>query len=101
MFARSAATAYLATMNALPEIQAAIEKLPRKEFWKLAKWIDGRKEIVWDAEIDEDFRPGGPLDWLAQEAVEEHKAGLTRPIEELLRFHSKRPPGRRARFRRK
>lgn len=72
-------------MTTLPEIKAAIKKLPRREFWKLAKWFDKRKNDVWDKEIEEDARPGGPLDRLAREALEEHKAGLTVPLEDLLR----------------
>jgi hypothetical protein len=77
----------------LPEIQAAIEKLSRQKFWKLAKWLDQRKEDVWDREIEEDSRPGGPLDKLAEKAMEEHEAGLTVPLEEALR--RTRKPARR------
>ncbi len=80
-------------MKTVTEIQAAIEKLPRQEFWKLAKWFDQRKEDVWDREIEEDSRPGGPLDRLAKQALEEHKSGLTIPLEEVLR-HSRKPARR-------
>ena len=87
-------------MKKLPEIQAAIEKLPRHEFWKLAKWFDQRKEDVWDLEIEEDSRPGGPLDKLAKKALEELQAGLTIPLEEMLR-HSRKPARRPQRSRRR
>ena len=72
-------------MTTLPEIRAAIKKLPRQEFWKLAKWFDKRKNDVWDKEMEEDARPGGPLDKLFRKAMEEHKAGLTVPLEDVLR----------------
>ena len=76
----------------LRQIQTAIDQLPRKEFWKLEKWFIKRKNEVWDQEMEEDARPGGPLDKLFKEALEEHKAGLTIPLEEVLR--SPRKAGR-------
>ena len=59
------------------------------------KWIDERQEIVWDEEMDEDARPGGPLDKLFKQAMAEHEAGLTIPLEEVLRGSAK--PSRRRR----
>lgn len=86
-------------MKKLPEIEAAIEKLQRQEFRKLAKWFDNRKEDVLDRKIEEDFRSSGPLDRLAKKALEEHKAGLTIPFEKVLR-HSRKPAPRPQRSRR-
>jgi hypothetical protein len=79
-------------MKTLLEIQAAIENLPRQEFWKLAKWFDQRKEDIWDQEMEEDARPGGPLDKLFEEAMAEVKAGLTVPLEEVLRQKPRKLP---------
>jgi hypothetical protein len=79
-------------VKTLPRLQTAIEKLSRKEFWELVKWIDERRNEVWDREMEEDARPGGPLDKLWQEALAEERAGLTRPLEEVIRF---RPSGAR------
>ena len=83
-------------MKRLAAIQKAIEELPRKEFWSLVKWIEERQEIVWDEEMEKDARPGGPLDKLAAEALAEHEAGLTIPMEEFLRGCAK-PAGRHKR----
>jgi hypothetical protein len=87
-------------MKTVPEIEAAIGKLSRKEFWLLAKWFDEKRNEVWDREMEEDARPGGPLDKLLQEAEEDIRAGRTYPMEEVLRSRSKAPPYRRARRRR-
>ena len=40
-------------LKTLAAIQRAIEELPRKKFWSLVKWVDERKEIVWDEEMEE------------------------------------------------
>jgi hypothetical protein len=87
-------------MNTLSNIKAAINKLPRKEFWKLEKGFNKRKNQVWDQEMEEDARPGGPLDRLFKEAMREHKAGLTIPLDEILHRSPKglrRKPSRTAR----
>lgn len=67
-------------MSTLAEIEAAIEKLPRCELWQLKAHLDHRCEADWDAQIEEDARPGGPLDKLAQEAIAEFKAGRCTPL---------------------
>ena len=72
-------------MSTLASAKAEIEQLSGKEFWELAKWFDQRREDVWDREIEADARPGGPLDKLARKALKEHAAGLTVPLEKLLR----------------
>lgn len=67
-------------MSTLQEIEAAIEKLPRKELWELKALLDRRCESDWDAQIEEDARPGGPLDKLAKQAIEDFKAGRCTPL---------------------
>ncbi len=79
-------------MKSVLEIQAAIGKLSRREFWKLVKWLDGKRNEVWDQEMEEDARPGGPLDKLFHEAMEDVRAGRTYPMEEVLRSRLKAPP---------
>lgn len=78
-------------MKRLAAIQKAIEELPGKDFWSLVKWIEERQEIVWDEEMVKDARPSGPLEKLAAEALAEHEAGLTIPMEEFLRGRAKSP----------
>lgn len=67
-------------MSTVQEIEAAIEKLPRRELWQLKAHLDRRCEADWDAQIEEDARPGGPLDKLAQQAMSEFKAGRCTPL---------------------
>ena len=66
-------------MKTLPEIQAAIEKLSRQEFWELAKWFDQRRDEVWDQEMDEDAA-AGRLDRLFEQADRDFQAGKTTPL---------------------
>lgn len=56
-------------MSTVEEIETAIDKLPRRELWQLKALLDRRCEEDWDAQIEEDARPGGPLDKLARQAV--------------------------------
>lgn len=67
-------------MSPLTEIEAAIDKLPRRELWQLKASLDRRCEADWDAQIEEDPRPGGPLDKLAREALAEFEAGRCKPL---------------------
>jgi hypothetical protein len=62
-------------MSTVKEIEAAIEKLPRDELWQLKAHLDRRCEEDWDAQIEADARPGGPLDKLAQKSIAEFEAG--------------------------
>ncbi len=61
------------------QIEAAIQKLPREEFFRLHEWIRDRFDDEWDKQIEEDVR-AGRLDHLAQEALAEHRAGKTMPF---------------------
>ncbi len=67
-------------MSTVEEIEAAIVSLPKEEFWKLTDRLIALREDAWDREIEEDARPGGPLDRLAEEALREYDAGKTRPL---------------------
>lgn len=67
-------------MSTVQEIEAAIEKLPRSELWQLKAHLDRRCAEDWDAQIEEDARPGGPLDKLALRAMSEFKAGRCTPL---------------------
>lgn len=61
-------------MSTVQEIEAAIERLPRSELFKLTDWISAKFSEEWDREIEEDIK-AGRLDRLAQEAVSEYHAG--------------------------
>lgn len=63
------------------EIKKAIEQLPKQEFWKVSEWVIRKYEDEWDRQIEGDIK-AGKLDKLAEEAIEEYKAGKTRPFPE-------------------
>jgi hypothetical protein len=67
-------------MSTVQEIEAAIARLPKDEFWKLTDRLIAMREDAWDREMEEDARPGGPLDRLAGEALREYAEGKTRQL---------------------
>ncbi len=60
-------------MSTLEEIGAAIEALPREQFFRLVTRLRKKFEDEWDGQA-------GRLDALAREAVAEYRAGRTRPF---------------------
>ena len=72
-------------MTTIKEIEAAIDRLPRRAFFRLSKWVRARSEDEWDRQIAEDVQ-AGKLDRLAQAAITEHRAGRTTPpLNQCLR----------------
>jgi hypothetical protein len=43
----------------LVAIKQAIEQLPEPERLQLLQWLDEREQLAWDAELEQDFAPGG------------------------------------------
>lgn len=66
-------------MSTVKEIEVAIGKLPRDEFFELITWLRGEFGDAWDRQIEDDVA-AGRLDHLAREAIAEYRAGLTRPF---------------------
>ncbi len=66
-------------MSAIEEIEAAIERLPRDQFFRLLTWLRSRFEDEWDREIEADAK-AGKLDQFAREALAEYHAGQTTPF---------------------
>jgi hypothetical protein len=66
-------------MSTIEEITAAITELPPEKVEQLRAWLNERAEAEWDAQIERDAREG-KLDALADRALEEHRAGRTRPL---------------------
>jgi hypothetical protein len=64
-------------MSTLQEIEAAIEKLPKEEFWQLSDWVLRRRDDEWDRQIDE-AASAGQLDFLTAEADAARQAGTLR-----------------------
>jgi hypothetical protein len=69
-------------MNSVPEIEAAILRLPAADFAQLAQWISERRERAWDDEI-EAHSSAGLFDGIIAEVENEIARGDTRPTDEL------------------
>jgi hypothetical protein len=67
-------------MSTVEEIESAIDRLPRERLFGLMDRLRAKYAEAWDRQMEEDARPGGPLDRLAEEAVSEYRAGKTRPL---------------------
>jgi hypothetical protein len=66
-------------MCTVDDIEAAIERLPRDQFFQLLAWLRGRFEDEWDRQIEDDLK-AGRLDEFAREALAEYRAGQTSPF---------------------
>ena len=59
-------------MSTVQEIKAAISKLSETDFAELRGWM-------WEREIERDA-VSGKLDYVAEEALQEHRTGKTRRL---------------------
>jgi len=66
-------------MSTVEEITAAIAQLPEDQVSRVRAWLEDRAERRWDEQIERDER-SGRLDALIDRALEEHRAGRTRPL---------------------
>ncbi len=71
-----------APMDTVEEITAAIERLPADQVIRVRAWLAEYAERLWDEQIERDERDerDGRLDALIDRALEEHRAGRTRPL---------------------
>jgi hypothetical protein len=61
-------------------VEAAIAQLPPDHLAKLRDWIDEVEERLFDEKLERDA-PSGKLDWLAEEALADHRAGRSRELK--------------------
>jgi hypothetical protein len=66
-------------------IKAAIEELTEPERRELADWFEQLEEESWDAEMKQDFAPGGRGHHLLERINQEIDDGKFTPIEKGLR----------------
>ena len=66
-------------MSTIEEITAAIEQLPADQVVRVRDWLADYAERLWDEQIKQDER-AGRLDILIDRALEEHRAGRSRPL---------------------
>ena len=64
-------------MSTVFEIEAAITKLPKDDFWKLADWFDKAKDEAWAERMESDAE-AGKLDFLFEEASEARRDRTTK-----------------------
>ncbi len=76
-------SAKLLAMGTVAEIEDAIQKLPHKDAWKIAKWLQEYLDEQWDKQIEKDVR-SGKLDKLIAKARSDFKAGRSKPLNEVL-----------------
>lgn len=66
-------------MTKLEDITKAIEQLPPDELKRFRAWFEEMQARLWDEEIERDII-AGKLDWLAEEAIAEQKAGKSKVL---------------------
>jgi hypothetical protein len=66
-------------MTKLEDIEKAVERLPPEELAKFRAWFEELQSRTWDAQIERDANTG-KLDWLAKEALAEHRDGQSKKI---------------------
>ena len=62
-------------------IKAAIEQLTERERRELADWFKELEEQAWDAEMEQDFSPGGRGHHLVERINREIDEGKFSPLE--------------------
>lgn len=70
-------------MSTVLEIESALRQLPEQDAWKVADWLQDYLADKWDRQIDADIA-AGRLDKLADQALADHRAGKTKPLDEIL-----------------
>lgn len=71
-------------MTTLPEIEAAIKKLPEGDIRQLAVWLQDYLDDIWDQQIETDLG-SGKLNKLIAKAETDIAANRVRSLDEVLR----------------
>jgi hypothetical protein len=61
------------------ELEKAVSQLPQDQLSKFRAWFEAFAADQWDRQIEADIK-AGKFDALAEEAIAEHKAGLSRKL---------------------
>ncbi|HVU39333.1 MAG TPA: hypothetical protein VHC95_13445 [Opitutales bacterium] len=70
-------------MSTAQEIEAAITRLPPKEYLRVRRWFWARDNELWDRQIAADSAVGRH-DHLVKEIEEDIAAGRTQPLDEII-----------------
>ncbi len=74
---------YCEVMDAVQEIETAIEQLPSDQRWDLLHRLQDRLWEDWDRQIETDHK-AGRLNALLAEAESDIAAGRVRPLDEVI-----------------
>jgi hypothetical protein len=66
-------------MTTLDQIKTTLAGLSNNELAALRDWLEELAEQRWDEQIESDAK-AGKHDWLAEEALEDVKAGRTKDL---------------------
>ena len=66
-------------MSTVEEITTAIGRLSADEVARVQAWLAEYADRLWDEQIERDER-AGRLDAMIDRALDEHRAGRTRPL---------------------
>ena len=66
-------------MTKLEEIELAVEQLSPEELQRFRAWFDELQARLFEDRVQRDIQ-SGKLDWLADEALAEHRAGTTKKL---------------------
>ena len=66
-------------MTKLEKIEQEIASLDPTDVRKLAEWLAAYQSELWDRKIEEDAK-SGRLDWFADQAIADLKAGRAKPL---------------------
>jgi len=66
-------------MPKVEELKTEIERLPKKDFTELVRWLSEKDWERWDKEIKDDS-DSGKLDFLMHEAFEEKAKGTLKDL---------------------
>ena len=70
-------------MSTVAEIENALQTLRVDDAWKVADWLQHYLDEKWDNQIDADIA-AGRLDRLADQALEDYRAGRVKPLDEVI-----------------
>jgi hypothetical protein len=65
--------------TAVKSLENAVEQLGRNDLAEFRDWFQSFVAAEWDAQIERDIH-AGKLDQLAEEGIQEFKAGATRSL---------------------
>ena len=70
-------------MSTVTEIESALRGLPVSDAREVAHWLQEYLDQQWDKQMDEDIA-AGRLDKLAEQALDHHRAGQVKPLDEVI-----------------